>query len=167
AGTGTTSRIPGRAHPGPSTLLSASQTSRRTGRHLRRGSAVDPSAVINIMGRPGIPVNETRPSRDPRSRLVGPSEPLVERQVVVELAFGRVEAAELVLPGVAERTAETWLVDETPRARLELLLRPEQEAGDAVLDERAVALDVGGEDGPADRHRLEHGVGHAALGRGR
>src|SRR5438552_5471134 len=116
---------------------------------------------------PGTPVNATRPSRAPRSRLAGRHEAVVERHVVVELALGRVEAEELRAPSLAERTAEPWLVDETPRARLELVLRPEQEPGDAVRDERAVALDVGGEDGSADRHRLEHGVGHAALGRGR
>src|SRR5439155_1448478 len=48
----------------------------------------------------------------------------------------------------------------------DLLGRAEQESGHAVIDERAVSLDVRGEDGPAEGERLEHGVGHAALGDG-
>src|SRR5437660_2886551 len=95
---------------------------------------------------PGTPVNETRPSHAPRSRLVGRHEAMVERHVVVELAFGRVEAENLRPPRLAERTAETGLVDEAPRAGLEFLLRPEQEPGDAVLDVRVWALGVGGTD---------------------
>src|SRR2546429_1238988 len=89
-----------------------------------------------------------------RSRRDG-REAAVDLEVPVDLPRRRVAALDQLAPRRAEPRAKNRIEDEARGLALELVLVPEEEAGDALLDQGAVALDVGGEHGATERERLE------------
>src|SRR5919108_6592634 len=88
----------------------------------------------------------------------------IDVEIAVNLPRRRIPALDELASCGTQAGAEGWIGRELLRARLELSLIAEAEAGDAVLDQRSVALDVRREHRATPRQRLEHGVGHPTLG---
>src|SRR5438876_347625 len=88
----------------------------------------------------------------------------IDLPVAVDLARGRVALGHPRASGRAEPRAQRGVARQAQGRRLQLGVAGEHQPGDLVLDERAVARNVRGEHRATERLRLEHRVGHAALG---
>src|SRR5881409_3208917 len=74
----------------------------------------------------------------------------VHGEVTVQLARGAEPRGDALPAGAAQSPPQRGVSEQLLGLTGELLGRAEQESGHAVVDERAVALDVRGEDGAAE-----------------
>src|SRR3989338_6608931 len=82
-------------------------------------------------------------------------QPVVLAQIALQLALGGVERTDARLPRQPERSPEPGIPEEPEGLGLKLLRISEQEPRDPVLDERAIPLEVGGQDGRSEEHTSE------------
>src|SRR5262245_34957314 len=103
-------------------------------------------------------------TQEKRSPLRDRGQTPVDFEVTFDLLFRRIERGNPGPPRRAQSGAQGRIAEEALGGGLQPDVVAEEQAGDVVLDQRAVALDVGGDDRSPRDQRFQNGVGHAPFG---